>query len=337
MKARDYSIDVLRGIAIIFVIFGHVTRDMKMQEYIWVFHLPIFFFISGVLYNPVKYRNTLAFVKSKFTSLILPYIFFYLFTLVYWILIERHVRGAELTICSQFLGLFYGTYSLDYMYFNGALWFIPCLFSIELIYRFVGKLRRWWLIVLIVLIMNASGLLFMDVIRYAPFGINAALIATCFYAFGHLIKDKIKNFANKYKVWLPLLIIMCVGLQFFLTPLTGKADLAALEISARWLYIPVGIVGIVLYFLLATIVKRNIILEWLGRNSLVLFALQEPVYRAIIFLGTKVTNIDTDLFRQNIICTVITTILTITIISPMVLLYNQWINPYFKSIGQKPE
>ena len=54
---RDHSLDILRGIAIIFVIFGHVTRDADLQAYIWGFHMPIFFFISGMLYNPSKYDN----------------------------------------------------------------------------------------------------------------------------------------------------------------------------------------------------------------------------------------------------------------------------------------
>ena len=29
--------------------------------------------------------------------------------------------------------MFYGSYYDNFMYFNGALWFLPCLFSMELI------------------------------------------------------------------------------------------------------------------------------------------------------------------------------------------------------------
>lgn len=37
MKQRDHSMDVLRGIAIFFVIFGHITHIYDIRTYIWGF------------------------------------------------------------------------------------------------------------------------------------------------------------------------------------------------------------------------------------------------------------------------------------------------------------
>ena len=329
---RDISIDILRGIAILFVIFGHISRDVYLQSYIWGFHMPIFFFISGVLFESSRYKDTYAFVKSKFKSLVLPYIFFYFLTLVYWILIERHTRGHNLTICSQFVGLFYGTYSLDYMYFNGALWFLPCLFSMEIIYWFVEKLRYRWLIFITVLAFNVIGVLLVDVIGGAIWGLNAAMIAICFYAIGHLFRAEIATINRKFRKWLIVIVFICIGLQYIFVPYTGKADLAALDISVPILYIPTGMIGVILYFSLSRIIARNSILEWLGRSSLVLFALQEPVYRVVIFIGAKIMHLETELFRQNMLCCFGATIIVVIVTYPIVICYNRWINPILKML-----
>ena len=138
---RNPTIDILRGIAIFLVVFGHISHIGWTKTYIWGFHIPIFFFISGMLFNENKYNSITNFIKSKFRTLIIPYGIFYLTTFVYWLVIERYTRGG-VTPASQLIGLFYGTYNLKYMMFNGALWFIPCLFSIELLYYFIAKIKN---------------------------------------------------------------------------------------------------------------------------------------------------------------------------------------------------
>ena len=56
MNRKKY-IDVLKGIGIFLVVFGHVTHILELREYIWNFHMPLFFFISGFLFNSSKYLN----------------------------------------------------------------------------------------------------------------------------------------------------------------------------------------------------------------------------------------------------------------------------------------
>lgn len=51
MNSRISYLDILKGFGIIFVIFGHVTHNHILREYIWNFHMPLFFFISGLLHN----------------------------------------------------------------------------------------------------------------------------------------------------------------------------------------------------------------------------------------------------------------------------------------------
>lgn len=98
--------------------------------------------LSGLLFKKEKFLCFRNFLASRFKSLLVPYAIFYLLTYIYWLLVERHVRGADISPISQLFGLVYGTYDMRFMMFNGALWFIPCLFSMEISFWLLAKSKR---------------------------------------------------------------------------------------------------------------------------------------------------------------------------------------------------
>ena len=54
IKNNDNRINILKGIGIFTVVFAHNNYSI-WGEYIYTFHMPLFFFISGFLENPNKY------------------------------------------------------------------------------------------------------------------------------------------------------------------------------------------------------------------------------------------------------------------------------------------
>ena len=127
---RIHYLDIAKGIGIYLVVLGHVTHSEWLWYYIWQFHMPLFFFISGLLYTPKD--SFRAFLIKRAKSLYIPYVIFFLITFVYWVLIERKYRGAEIPISYELVGLPYGTYEGGHLFFNGVLWFLPCLFATEI-------------------------------------------------------------------------------------------------------------------------------------------------------------------------------------------------------------
>lgn len=327
---RNPTIDILRGIAIFLVVFGHISHIGWTRTYIWGFHIPIFFFISGMLFNENKYNSITNFIKSKFRTLIIPYGIFYLTTFTYWLVIERHTRGGGVTPASQLIGLFYGTYNLKYMMFNGALWFIPCLFSTELLYYFIAKIKNNTKIFITIILIYIIGFLLRKYTYIAPFGIGAAMIGIIFYGIGHITKNKIKTSYNS-KIPIAISIFICGMLQIVLYPFTG-ADLATLYLKNAYLYVPIALIGIFLYWQLSILIKKNRVIEFLGVNSLVIFAFQEPVYRAIIFIVSKLTHIEIESIRLSFLLCIVTSILTIITILPAIHIWNKKIMPIIKKI-----
>lgn len=72
IAARQHTlwIDVLKGIAIILVVYGHNCTD---NSFVQAFHMPLFFLLSGFLFSP---KPTPVYFRRSVARLVVPYIVF---------------------------------------------------------------------------------------------------------------------------------------------------------------------------------------------------------------------------------------------------------------------
>ena len=127
---RLHHFDVIKGIAILLVVMGHVmifgihkvdsAFIFKLTEKV---HMPLFFFISGYFtYKFVEGKIVLPNIISRFKQLIIP--FFCVSTL--WIYYFPH-SGIESPLNSTWEGLYTD-------YWKNGYWFTLCLFEMILLY-----------------------------------------------------------------------------------------------------------------------------------------------------------------------------------------------------------
>lgn len=69
-------IDLTKGVAIFLMVCGHTGIPSLISNWIWSFHMPLFFIISGMLFCPTKYTNIQKFIHRRIQTLIIPYITF---------------------------------------------------------------------------------------------------------------------------------------------------------------------------------------------------------------------------------------------------------------------
>lgn len=79
-KARDIVFDIAKGIGIILVVIGHYIPAgapkwyVDFIDFIYYFHMPLFFIIAGYFYDcSTRRTDYLPFVWSKFQRLMIPY------------------------------------------------------------------------------------------------------------------------------------------------------------------------------------------------------------------------------------------------------------------------
>lgn len=78
---RNVAIDVMKGIGIILMVIGHMHYSHSIEKFIYGFHMPLFFWISGYLYKPPTAIK--VFIARKAKGLILPYaVFGILYTII---------------------------------------------------------------------------------------------------------------------------------------------------------------------------------------------------------------------------------------------------------------
>lgn len=133
-KKRIEYLDIVRGICIIYMILGHVGLQLSwFDHYIHAFHMPIFFFISGFLFNKSE-TSILNYIIKMIKKLIIPYFI--------WSFIFTAINNKTL------LGNFEGTKSNLYYIFTfnnvslpiaGALWFLTSFFFCIIIFHILRK------------------------------------------------------------------------------------------------------------------------------------------------------------------------------------------------------
>ena len=175
--SRISWIDFCKGIGIFLVVLGHTLRDKNIVMYIYSFHMPLFFFLSGIVFNSTKF-DWKTLLKSRFNSLLLPYVFFYLITLFYYIVVESHFRSIGVTSLQSFAGMFLAAQIEDYMSHNGILWFLPCLFVVELLCFTVKSIGDTKKEIFVVLLLTFSGFLIKTPL---PWCLNIAMVCLQFF------------------------------------------------------------------------------------------------------------------------------------------------------------
>ena len=163
--------DIAKGIGIILVVFAH-TLVPKMRDasiivkFIWIFiynfHMPLFFFISGWLFerNLSRYNDKAKFIGGKARLLMLPYLVFSLFAYaVIFAAMKVPMLAGVLsgggygtpTVKSMALGiLFYYTHA------DQHLWFVYSLFIVFAVNILLPKVMKSKAMLLVLLLLYVS-------------------------------------------------------------------------------------------------------------------------------------------------------------------------------------
>ena len=218
VKRLDY-VDVCKWLGISLVIFGHIKMPNEMLQWIYAFHMPLFFVLSGYTYRAQKVNKD--FIIKKIKTIYVPFL---LFALIFcsgemssWALVAYGSRNA-LNMA--------GTYTV--------LWFLPCFFVAVLVFSLLmnigGKSKhKVWIIITGVAVMLVGTKLcdmlegmYPMIAKYGyPFNFDMALVGAVFMVAGHYFRQMI-DWLNAQKQWWMLAI---VAVLFVATGFTAYLNL----------------------------------------------------------------------------------------------------------------
>ena len=139
MEQYNNKINLLKTLAILIVISGHLEFSLIPIFPPYSFQVVLFFFIAGMLFKE-KY-SFIEFFKRRFKTLMQPYIIYSAVYLGITILITPIVGkfwGMPITLKNEFLIPFLTGHQLDLI---SPLWFVPQLFTTLLVYKVLPKTK----------------------------------------------------------------------------------------------------------------------------------------------------------------------------------------------------
>lgn len=348
MAERFEWLDTLKGLGIILVILGHFCAnfcetDARLTTYIYSFHIPLFFFVSGYLFDAGRYVGYRFFLKRRFFTRIIPYLFFYMISYVIILIKVAWIAGSNFTslLVTGGFKLFLYPIIIGLVYANGewlsrvenvALWFLPCLFVAENIFYALHKIVKADIIKLWLILFGVSLVAYFEnlyVKTSLPWTINGSLTGVVFCGLGFTMKELSKQrvtpiLKNKIVTMLfwGVFTIICA----FLALLNGRVDMNENIYGNYLLFYGAAISGIISYVLMAPILAIFPFFSYLGRNSIIMFGLHMPigilVYNAFnklaaVYLKSPVIN------NEDIYVFALTTF-TIVLIIPFAFLINNY-------------
>ncbi|MCL1985209.1 MAG: acyltransferase family protein [Betaproteobacteria bacterium] len=317
-KKRVSWIDAAKGSGIFFVVMAHITADPLLYRFLVSFLMPLFFFLSGITFN---FSRQEQFIRRHVRSLLVPYFVFCALSFLYWFIFERHFRHFYFNATFAFLNIFIaqgGKYI-----FNSVMWFLPCLFIVEVCFYIICKkvYSRTGVSLIIFSCMLIGFALsgaepFPSSFRLPvrlPWMLDTAMVSIPFLYAGAMFSGLTG------RQWLGrwsydtcgavsfIAYALCIGLAMLFP---SKMDLAEFILPNPLLFIVGACSGITAIITAAMLVPAPW-LQALGRMSLVIMCIHEPIKRILLKIAEVISGISITDLRAGVFTYVAMTAITV--------------------------
>lgn len=266
MSKRIQWIDNLKGFSILLVLLGHSFISEDLYRFIYTFHMPLFFAISGYLFKNDSLENTKEYVNKKAKSLLVPYAVFAVLSFPIGLILPNYMNGS-VSIVDGLSKLFYLKGSVGW---NIPLWFLSSLFFTETLFFILKKYKIENLVIMVLSIIFGYVIYKLNIVL--PFGIHISIWALLFYAIGNELKlsNRVTSFKNvssiEKVITLSILAILNIVFGNFFN--INKMEMYHSELGNYWYYIIASVSGMLFMILIFSLLKQKKILQVIGRRTL---------------------------------------------------------------------
>lgn len=290
---RNKTLDIAKGIAIILMVIGHCYSTSNcILTLIYGFHMPLFFMISGIIYGKriienEQYEFSVPHIVIKFMK---PYFSWSVMFALFLIILQT--IGGKLDVASLCSNYLWEIISLQGV---SVLWYLPCVLLTELIFIFLNKMCRKFLLPV------GVGLYLVALLFPVDGELNVfwrSFIGLGFFMIGNYIPVLVDKFRKVMDFYHISVIVTCVCI-FFLYVITsmrnGMVSLVDLKFNNPLLYTVNAVLGSVSFLFLSALLSSRVktrcidVLTYFGRKTLF-------VLEAHMFLIEVIRLIDYKMF-----------------------------------------
>lgn len=288
MQKRIQYIDIAKGLCILLVVLGHeLTWNDAVRYFIYAFHIPMFFSLSGVTMRLTREceRSRKEFLAKNVTGILRPY-FIVSAIYLFWDLISWFASGKlSFHLVLVDLGQIITGYGIN------VLWFLSTLFLVKFIFYHLPKSKTYESIAGM-LILLVVGCILLNMVpsllcvlpknlvgKWIEWGIISAfrpVTAVFFLGLGYY---GYPWFEKKRKSrWMPILICL-LGICLFPVFLRGKITMVNMVSNPSYMIYLTGMSGTIAILMVSSLIEKyrilSRVLTYFGKNSLIIMLTHE--------------------------------------------------------------
>ncbi len=274
-KVRDEYIDVARGAVILLMLVGHSNAPKILTQFIYGFHMPFFFILSGYLYNHEKWeiRGLKSLLRTKFKAYMIPYFILCGINIALEFVASIISGGFEIEYVEEgFSDICWALYSYSTRARMGTstpLWFLPCIFLSTVFVYLIFKIKRaeYRISVLVMAWVINIGLNVAKV-PLLPWHLGIALAGASFMFLGFYIR---KYFYRIEIGGSGVLIAFLFLIYVICTLETGKTDMNLRNFGRYPMLFIIGstAMSVCVLWLFKTRIGHSDFLRFFGKNTIV--------------------------------------------------------------------
>ena len=253
---RFTHIDIYKAIGIILMMVGHVDFSRTFTNWFGAFNMAMFFFISGYLFKDNGVKN---FIIRKSKSLLIPYFIWGGINAIACTLIFNHFKFG------RYLERLFWYNNEPALPITGALWFLTCLFFVNIIFYFLNKYCKKYILEFVIILLVVLEFVFK--IRL-PWSLDSTIFMLPVFYAGFKFKQNETNFSAKTGLILSLIIPV---ITFFSIKANVYVNVRTNTYSDLFLfYFNALSMSIALYYISKELAKIKIIsyIKQIGEKSL---------------------------------------------------------------------
>lgn len=321
LQRIDY-IDHAKAIGIFLVVLAHTPIESEITNWIYVFHMPLFFFLSGFIFDFQRYPSLSGFIRRRFRQLLIPYFLINLLTYLLWLFVFRHYGAdsdIEIAWYQPLIGFMLG--NGNQMIHNVPLWFLLCLFIVEVVFYFAFQKSNLKKVFLGTALFAVIGYLNYTINPYLlPFSLGSAFVGLSFYGIGyicahtHLLKTQI--------IWCILSFIITVVIAYY----NGRINMHINYYGHYLLFLIGALTGIYMVICFSNYFVsfgNTSLVSFIGKNTLLICGFHLMTFSLIKGVLVFVFHFNMQLLEQQIIGNLLFAILSILLCCVLISTYHK--------------
>jgi len=293
-KKRIEWVDVLRGIAIIFVLLAHYdpASTGRLYPFAHKFCVALFFFISGMMSLSADKTPFTEYAKKQAARILLPYAFFSVVNTLFYFVFNRNIgiKGIISMLVTYIIGK-RNTLAV------APMWFLPCLFVVCLLYKLIkNTVKNDRLLLPVCFVLSSVAKLFFEE-PVLVWSINHGIKYLIYYAIGAAVFPVLKTtdiFSFiRLDGWKKAVLLLCLAVDVWYVwcIYCGYSIIPAPNHAAACAVVFVNAMSvIVLMTVLSMVISFFTPLAAIGRETLG-FCCAESISRALLNTLMAVTGI----------------------------------------------